>query len=112
MRKNFLRLLIAVSLFTDKAIGQKPLFTAPIGLQTYTFRRSIGKDPAKVLDTIKMMGITEIEGGGGGGLTLQEFKKLCDDRGISIPSTGTGYDQLIAKTDSVVYRAKTLGAKY
>src|SRR5436190_22372058 len=112
MKKSFFLLMLVCSLFTDTAIAQKQLFTAPIGLQTYTFRRSIGKDPAKVLDTIKMMGITEIEGGGGGGLTLQEFKKLCDDRGISIPSTGTGYDQLVSKTDSVVYRAKTLGAKY
>jgi len=114
MKKNifYIQLVITAILFTDIAIAQKQLFTAPIGLQTYTFRRSMGKYPAKVLDTIKMMGITEIEGGGGGGLTLQEFKKLCDDRGISIPSTGTGYDQLVAKTDSVVYRAKTLGAKY
>ena len=79
---------IHVIVLISCTVAQKPLYTAPIGLQTYTFRRSIGKDPAKVLDTIKMMGITEIEGGGGGGLTLQEFKKLCDDRGISIPSTG------------------------
>jgi hypothetical protein len=47
----------------DGAVAQKPLFTAPLGIQTYTFRRSIGRDPAKVLDTIKMMGFTEIEGG-------------------------------------------------
>ena len=114
MKKNifYIQLVITAILFTDTAIAQKQLFTAPIGLQTYTFRRSMGKDPAKVLDTIKMMGITEIEGGGGGGLTLQEFKKLCDERGISIPSTGAGYDQLVNKTDSVVYRAKALGAKY
>jgi hypothetical protein len=51
-------------------LHKNQLFTAPIGLQTYTFRRSIGKDPAKVLDTIKMMGITEIEGGGGGGFNI------------------------------------------
>ena len=113
MKKSILlKILIAVLVFTDTAIAQKPLYTAPFGVQTYSFRRSIGKDPAKVLDTIKMMGITEIEGGGGGGLSLQEFKKLCDDRGISVPSTGAGYDQLVNKTDSVVYRAKTLGAKY
>jgi sugar phosphate isomerase/epimerase len=98
-------------LFNETALAQKPLFTAPIGVQTYTFRRSIGNDPAKVLDTIKMMGITEIEGGGGR-MPPEEFKKLCDERGLSIPSTGTSYDQLVNKTDSVVYRAKALSAKY
>ncbi|HEU4861978.1 MAG TPA: hypothetical protein VFT15_19175, partial [Chitinophagaceae bacterium] len=105
MRKSILfQIIIALLVFTEAAIAQEPLYTAPFGVQTYSFRRSIGKDPAKVLDTIKMMGITEIEGGGGGGISLQEFKKLCDDRGISIPSTGAGYDQLVNKTDSVVYR--------
>lgn len=113
MKKSLLlfQSMIAVLLFTDTVMAQKPLFTAPLGVQTYTFRRSIGADPAKVLDTIKMMGFTEIEGGSGRMLP-QDFKKLCDERGISIPSTGVGYDDLINKIDSVVWRAKMLGAKY
>ena len=113
MKKSLLlfQSMIAVLLFTDTVMAQKPLFTAPLGVQTYTFRRSIGADPAKVLDTIKMMGFTEIEGGSGRMLP-QDFKKLCDERGISIPSTGVGYDDLINKIDSVVWRAKMLGSKY
>jgi sugar phosphate isomerase/epimerase len=58
-----------------------------------------------------MMGFTELEGGGGR-MPLEEFKKLCDERGISIPSIGTGYEQLVKHPDSVAYRAKILGAKY
>lgn len=95
-------------------LAQKSLYTAPFGIQTYTFRRSIGADPAKVLDTIKMMGFTEIEGGGGR-MPPEEFKKLCDERGISIPSTGAGYEQLVRSReslDSIIARAKILGAKY
>jgi len=87
------------------------LYTAPFGVQTYTFRRSIGNDPAKVLDTIKMLGFTEVEGGGGR-ISSEDFKKLCDERGISIPSTGAGYDQLVKSPDSVAMRAKALGSKY
>ena len=102
----------ALSLFSENLSAQnKPLYTAPFGVQAYTFRRSFPIDVAKTLDTIKMMGFTEIEGGGGR-ITPQEFKKLCDERGISIPATGASYDQLVNKTDSVVYRAKALGAKY
>lgn len=91
--------------------AQKPLYTAPLGIQTYTFRRSIGNDPAKVLDTIKMMGFTEIEGGYDR-MSPQEFKKLCEERGISIPSIGVGYELLVRAPDSVAMRAKALGAKY
>ena len=45
-------------------------------------------------------------------MSPQEFKKLCDERGISIPGTGAGYEQLVNGTDSVIYRAKEMGAKY
>jgi len=106
----FAGLLIAI--LNETVSAQKRLYIAPLGIQTYTFRRSIGTDPAKVLDTIKMMGFTEIEGGGGGRITPEEFKKLCDERKISIPSTGANYDQLVKAPDSVVMRAKALGSKY
>ena len=45
-------------------------------------------------------------------MSPEAFKKLCDDRGISIPSTGAGYEELVRAPDSVIYRAKILGAKY
>jgi sugar phosphate isomerase/epimerase len=39
-------------------------------------------DPAKVLDTVKMMGFTEIEGSAK--IAPEEFRRLCDERGITI----------------------------
>ncbi len=66
---------------------------------------------ARALDTIKMMGFTELEGGPGN-LSPQQFKNLCDERGIIIPSTGAGYEELIQHPDSVVYVAKALGSEY
>ena len=103
--------LTAGLFFSEIVSAQKSLYTFPFGVQTYTFRRSIGDDPAKVLDTIKMLGFTEVEGGGGR-IAPGDFKKLCDERGISIPSTGADYGQLVSAPDSVVMRAKALGAKY
>lgn len=89
----------------------KPLYTAAFGVQTYTFRRSFPKGVAETLDSIKAMGFTEVEGGAGR-LTPEEFKKLCDERGLSIPSTGTGYEQLVKDPQAVANTAKALGAKY
>jgi sugar phosphate isomerase/epimerase len=111
MKRFVLLASLTTMLFGEIVSAQKPLYTAPLGVQTYTFRRSIGNDPAKVLDTIKMLGFTEIEGGGGR-IAPEDFKKLCDERGISIPSTGAGYEQLVKAPDSVVMRAKALGSKY
>ena len=110
-KKTLFILLAAILIFDESVLAQKPLYAFPLGVQTYTFRRSIGNDPAKTLDTIKSMGFTEVEGGGGR-IAPEDFKKLCDDRGISIPSTGADYNQLVKTPDSVVMRAKALGSKY
>jgi sugar phosphate isomerase/epimerase len=90
---------------------EKPLFDAPLGVASYTFRKSFPVSVAATLDTIKMLGFTEIEGGGGN-LSPEEFKKLCDERGIRIPGTGAGYEQLVNNPQEVINRAKILGATY
>ncbi|KAI9549741.1 hypothetical protein GHT06_003999 [Daphnia sinensis] len=41
-----------------------------------------------------------------------QFRKLCEERGISIPSTGTGFEELEKDPQAVADRAKALGAKY
>ncbi len=68
-------------------------------------------DVAKTLDTIKMMGFTEIEGGPGK-LSPEEFRRLCTERGLSIPSTGAGYEELVSNPQAVAERAKALGSKF
>src|SRR4029079_3216089 len=111
--KILLKFLLIISIVFQSVLINaqtgKPLFTAPIGVQAYTFRRSMPNDVAKVLDTMKMMGFTELEGGNGR-LSVEEFKKLCNDRGIKIPSMGVGYEQLVSAPDSIAWKAKALGA--
>jgi sugar phosphate isomerase/epimerase len=88
-----------------------PLYTAPFGVQAYTFRKSFPNGVAATLDSIKGMGFTEIEGGGGK-MAPEEFKKLCNERGISIPSTGAGYEELVKDPAAVAHKANALGATY
>jgi sugar phosphate isomerase/epimerase len=108
--------LIALIAAMDVAVvyGQKkekPLYTAPLGVQAYTFRHSFPTDVAATLDTIKMMGFTELEGGPGR-MAPEEFRKMCEERGIRIPATGTGYEQLVKDPEEVAKNAKALGASY
>jgi len=64
-------LLIITQIVT---FGQsKPLYTAPLGVQAYSFRKSFPNSVEKTLDTIKMMGFTELEGAGGR-MAPEEFK--------------------------------------
>lgn len=108
-------LLLAATMLTGNetlfAQKGKPLYTAPLGVQAYSFRKSFPVDVEKTLDTIKMMGFTELEGGVGS-VAPETFRKMCEDRGISIPSTGAGFEELDRSPDSVAMRAKALGSKY
>ena len=116
MKKHFfLSLLTIVFILSGKVVifaqNNQPLYTAPLGVQAYTFRKSFPISIPRTLDTIKMLGFTEMEGGGNK-IPPADFKKLCDERGISIPSTGVGYDELVKSPDSIIYRAKIFGSKY
>ncbi|WP_420151039.1 sugar phosphate isomerase/epimerase family protein [Spirosoma sp.] len=116
MRKTFFALgLATTSLFNvvdGFAQSGKPLYTFPIGVESYTYRNSFPKSVVATLDTIKALGITDMEGGAPKGLTPEEFKKMCDERGIKISATGAGYEQIVKDPMDAVNKAKALGASY
>lgn len=105
--------LILASCSTTSKAGKAgdPVFVAPVGVQAYSFRNYFPKDIPGTLDRIQAMGITEIEGGAGR-LPAEEYKKLCDARGISIPSTGSSFTDLAEKPQEIAETAKTLGSKF
>jgi len=107
--------LVLLCLFCQfKGFSQtgKPLFTNKIGVQIYTYRNSYANGITAVLDTIKSLGITEVEGPNPKGTSPEEFKKMLADRGITIPSIGVDYGLIVKYPDSVVKQAKFFGAKY
>jgi sugar phosphate isomerase/epimerase len=66
----------------------------------------------ETLDIIQKMGFKEYEGGVPQGVDPVEFKKMLNARGITIPSTGTGFEQLESDPQGVADRAKALGVSY
>lgn len=104
--------LVIICLLALPAFLQaQKLYTYPIGVQAYTFRNQFPKDVAMTLDLIQSMGITEIEGSAQKGQTTEQFKQMCTDRGISVPSTGVDYNELANPADAIA-KAKILGAKF
>ncbi|WP_460638564.1 sugar phosphate isomerase/epimerase family protein [Larkinella harenae] len=116
MTKNRFGFLLLAGLLLEFGTGYaqkgKKIYTAPIGIQSYTYRHSWPKGIVATLDTIQSLGITEMEGSTPNGISTAEFKKLLKERNISIPGTGAGYDQLVKDPMDVVQKAKELGSKY
>ena len=105
-------LLFVLSQFNCIAQTGKPLFTKAIGVQIYTYRNSLANGVAAVLDSIKSLGITEIEGPNPKNVAPEEFLKMLADRNISMPSIGVDYGLITKDPASVVQQAKSLGAKF
>jgi len=82
------------------------------GIVSYTYRHSFAKDIALTLDTIKRLGITNIEFSNLFGKTAQEIKALLDIRGMKCSSFGVSYADLVTKTTEVAQNAKILGASF
>jgi len=113
MRTRLLTSLLLSLLATQlKPVLAQRLYTFPLGVQAYTYRHTFPKDVAATLDTIKALGFTEMEGGVPQGLTVEAYRKMLDQRGIKMPATGAGYEQIVADPISVVTMAKALGASY
>ena len=64
------------------------------------------------LDTIKRLGVTNIEFSNLFGKTATELRKMLDERGMRCTSFGVSYPDLVNKTSEVAQNAKTLGASY
>lgn len=96
-----------------QAQNSQPLFSQTPGMQTYTFRNSMSNNVAATLDTIKMLGITVLESSTNpNGLSPEAFRKLLDERQMTSPSVGAGYDELVKDPAEIARKAKIIGASY
>lgn len=115
--KNTLLFLLAFAwiLSPQETFAQKkgdPMLQVPLGFASYTFRNQWKNGVPESLDLIQQMGFTEFEGGAPQGVSPGDFTKMLAERGISIPSTGTGFEGLESDPQAVADKAKALGAKY
>lgn len=112
--KHLTFLALAFALGNDHLYAQKgkPLFTEQPGMVSYTFRKSLSKDAAATLDTLKGLGIRDMEFSSLFGKTAPELRILLDERGIKCSSFGVSYDDALNKTQEVGQNAKALGARF
>lgn len=111
---KFTSLFLLLTLLVLTAAAQrfgKTLKEMP-GVVSYTYRHSFQKDVPATLDTIKKLGVTNIEFSNLFGKTANELRKMLDERGMRCTSFGVSYPDLVNKTNEVAENAKTLGASF
>lgn len=83
-----------------------------IGVQLYSFREQIPKDVKGTLQSVRAMGIRDLEGGETYGMTRDAFKSMIDQMGFQMISIGADFDKLTRDLPSVIADAKAFGARY
>ncbi len=83
-----------------------------IALQLYSLRNEMKVDPVKYHQMIAEWGIAALEGGGGYGMSDQEYSKLLKDNKLKIVGVGADYNKLKSDPAGIIADAKKYGAKY
>ena len=107
MKKMICLLLLLVSIGVSAQKGPNK-----IGIVSYTYRNSFPKDFEATLDTIKALGINNIEFSNLFGQTPEKIRAMLDARGMYCTSYGVSYDDALNKTQDVGRVAKVLGAEF
>jgi sugar phosphate isomerase/epimerase len=95
-----------------KQIVLRGSFKGPLGLQLYSVRHEMSKDVPGTLALVRRLGFEEVEGGTFRGMTAQQSRELLDKHALKCVSTGTSYEVLRDRPESLIPTAKTLGARY
>lgn len=107
-----LLLLILAGAIATQAQNSQLLFPQTPGMVSFTYRNSFAKDVAATLDTLKELGIRDMEFSNLFGKKAAEIRKMLDERGMFCSSFGVSYPDLTTKTTEVGENARILGAKY
>jgi len=83
-----------------------------VALQLYTLRDLTKNDMAGVLRQVASLGYEGIEPAGFGNLDAQGIKSICDEVGLSVVGSHTGFDALQNNFDAVVADNRTLGNQF
>lgn len=102
--------IIFLSLFFVPILPQ--LQAQEVALQLYSLRNEMKVDPVKYHQLISEWGISALEGGGGYGMSDEEYAKLLADNNLRVIGVGADYAQLTRDIQPIIDQAKKYGAKY
>ena len=125
MKKNMRlhTMLILISMFTLSLSAKAP--QKDIGLQLWSVRNDMGKDPVATIEALGKMGYTFVEAAGYNdgklyGMEPAEFKALLEKNGLTLLSSHTGlhlpeedsWEEAMAWWDQCIDAHLAAGAKY
>lgn len=101
-----------IALIFTLLTGQMAWSQKDIGAQLYTFRKQLASDLPGTLKKIREMGITKLEGEGGYGVPVPQFRELLKANQLRLISVGADFEKLQHDIPGIIAYARSFGAKY
>lgn len=114
-RRNFLArsgAVTACAALPARLLAQAPESSAfPPAIQLYAVREPLAADAAGTLKALYTMGFREVETAGIGKYTARQFRHLCDEAGVRVPSAHLPF-QNAPDVSALLAQANELGAEF
>jgi len=116
-RRHFLRkTALGVTALAASAGGPEWLsanpYGLPVGLQVYTVRDELAKDPVGTLKKVAAIGYKEVEMGEFFGKTPADFRALLKEVQLEAPAAHYDFNQLTSGWEKAIEYAHAVGLKY
>jgi sugar phosphate isomerase/epimerase len=109
------RVIITIILLATWGVSfgqQEALGSGKLGMVSYTYRNSFQKSVPATLDSVRSLGIINMEFSNLFGQKATDIRKWLDERGMICTSFGTSYEDVMNKTAEVAANARSLGATF
>jgi len=115
-RRQFLQagtasLIVGSAFLHGRRLMASP-FDLPVGLQLYSVREMLPKDPQETLDKVRAAGYQEVEAAGFFGYSADQVKDAMTQAGLRCVSAHYAWNAIDGKVDAIIDYHKTLGAEY
>ncbi len=104
---------VFVGRLSAEGVGESDSFHGPVGLQLYSLRNQFKDNGVtSTLDVVRDWGFKYVEVAGTYGMSIPEFKKELDKRGLIAIGSHFPFDRLRDDISGVIEEAKQLELKY
>src|SRR5689334_17486526 len=108
MRHYFFRIVYALLL----AGGPMLLSAQEIGLELYSLRHQLEKDPASAMAKVKQMGFRDVELSSNYGMEFPQLIKLIAENRLNVVSYGADFQRIRDFPQRVADEARSYGARF
>jgi sugar phosphate isomerase/epimerase len=109
VKRNSQFILVTLTAVAGCALFHPHVFKTVVGLQLYSVRDQMAKDPEGTLSIVRSWGVKYVETAGSYGMPPQKFSTMLQEHGLEAVSGHFSFDDWAKDPEAVIHQARDLG---